>query len=268
MKTKKWLALGLVLVLVMGALAGCGGGSSDAGEETNGEAAGGERKVLKVGTNAAFPPFEFRDENDKIVGFDVDLMNELGAIMGYEIEIIDVPWEGIFAGLGTVYDVVCAGVTISEERKASMEFTDPYYEAGQVIIVRQDYDEIQSEKDLPGKKLGVQVGTTAHEILLEMEGINEGDIIPYDNYPLAFIDLVNGGCDAVVVDIPVGTAEVKENDKVKMVSEEPFVAEYNGIAVQKGNLELVEELNAALAELKASGKYDELVYKWFVEFEG
>lgn len=267
MKKKQWLAIGLVLVLVLGVLAGCGGSQEPAagGEEGNGE---GESRVLKVGLNAAFPPFEMRDENDQLIGFDVDLMKELGAIMGYEIEFIDVPWEGIFAGLGTTYDVVCSGVTIKEERKNSMEFTDPYYEAGQVIIVRQDYDEIQSEKDLPGKKLGVQVGTTAHEILLEMEGINEGDIIPYDNYPLAFIDLVNGGCDAVIVDIPVGKAEVKENDKVKMVSEEPFIAEYNAIAVTKGNTELVEELNAALAELKESGKYEELVQKWFVEFEG
>ncbi|NLP18728.1 MAG: basic amino acid ABC transporter substrate-binding protein [Firmicutes bacterium] len=277
LKTKNCLALGLVLLLVLGILAGCGGPSEpvDLDEEENGvEENGGEELVLleegvlKAAFNADFPPFEMRDENDVLCGFDYDLMNELGKIMGYEVHFDDVPFDGIFAGLGTAYDVVISGVTINDERLLTMDFSDPYFDAGQVIVVRKGYDGIAGEEDLPGKKLGVQIGTTGQDVLTDMEEIADDDILVYDNYPLAFIDLVNGGSDAVVCDVPVAKTEAKRNDKVELVSEEPFTVEFYGIAVAKGNSKMVEELNAALAQVKESGVYDELLVKWFVEYEG
>ncbi|NLY49980.1 MAG: transporter substrate-binding domain-containing protein, partial [Firmicutes bacterium] len=164
----------------------------------------------------------------------MDLANALGEELGMEVEFVDVAFETIFAGLLTnKYDVVISGVTITEERKEKMNFSDPYFEAGQVIVVRKDYDGIKDENDFPGKTLGVQISTTADEVVTRMqEGTDEyegkqiaiKEIKRYDNYPQAFVDLQNGNLDAVVVDKPVGVSYVADHgDKVKLVSEEPFV---------------------------------------------
>lgn len=257
MKGKKWLALGLVLVMVLAVLAGCGQ------QETAGDTGEEEKPVLEVGTNAAFPPFEFRDEQNNIVGFDIDLMNAIGEKLGMEVQYKDVPFEGIIAGLlAEKYDVIAAGLTITEERKEKVNFSDPYFNAGQVIVVLIDNEEIKSEADLVGHSVGVQVGTTADLYLTEeMEGV---DIRRFDNYPLAFLELRNGGIDAVVCDLPVAVEYVKENsDAVKLASDEPFTEEYFGIAIRKEDTELLEKINTALAELKESGELDAIYAKWF-----
>ena len=142
LKTKNsWLWFGTIIGV--GYPGRCGASEPvDLDEEENGvEENGGEELVLleegvlKAAFNADFPPFEMRDENDVLCGFDYDLMNELGKIMGYEVHFDDVPFDGIFAGLGTAYDVVISGVTINDERLLTMDFSDPYFDAGQVIVV-------------------------------------------------------------------------------------------------------------------------------------
>ncbi|MDK2856665.1 MAG: polar amino acid transport system substrate-binding protein [Bacillota bacterium] len=281
---KKWFVLGLVLLVAVSLLVtGCGSkpapeqkpAANEQAEKPAGEGQaqqGAEQPVLRVGFNAAFPPFESVNDKGEFEGFDVDLAYALGKELGMKVEFVDVAWETIFAGLQSKkYDVIISGVTITEERKKTMNFSDPYFEAGQVIMVRKDYDEIKSEKDLAGKKVGVQISTTADEICTAMqEGKSQfgkiaiKEIKRYDNYPQAFVDLQNGNIDAVVVDVPVALPYVaKHSDKVKLVSEKPFVAEYTGIALRKEDTELLKKINAALKKLKEDGTYQKIYDKWF-----
>ncbi|HHY93009.1 MAG TPA: basic amino acid ABC transporter substrate-binding protein [Firmicutes bacterium] len=281
---KKWLTAGLVLLLAVALLVtGC---SSKPAAEPQKPAEGEKpaeqgqaqppagQAVLKVGFNAAFPPFESVNNKGEFEGFDVDLANALGQELGMKVEFVDVAWETIFAGLlSKKYDVIISGVTITDERKQKMNFSDPYFEAGQVIMVRKDYDQIKSEADFAGKKLGVQISTTADEVLTRMlEGKGEyagkkvaiKEIKRYDNYPQAFPDLQNGNLDAVVVDLPVGVPYAnKHADKVKLVSEKPFISEYTGIALRKEDTELLNKINAALKKFKDDGTWQKIYDKWF-----
>jgi polar amino acid transport system substrate-binding protein len=272
-KTLNW-SLVLVLVLALG-LTGCGGGPGAADDE-DGEVAG-EPTVLKWGTNAAFPPFEsISPETGEVEGFDKDLADIIGEELGVEMEVVDTSFETLFAGLEVnKYDMVIAGVTIKTSRMEKMEFSDPYFEAGQVIVVRKDYDEIEDEYDFTDKRIGVQIATTADDFVSDMQDGKENyennaiaikEIKRYDNYPQAFLDLQHGNIEAVVVDEPVGKPYVKEHgDKVKLVDDEPFIKELTAIAFRKGDIEMVEKVNAILAEIRGDGRYDALVKKWFDE---
>ncbi|NLG86472.1 MAG: basic amino acid ABC transporter substrate-binding protein [Firmicutes bacterium] len=272
----KWLTWGLVLVLAMAlVVTGCSSNPAEQGKPA-GEQQAGDKKVLKWGTNAAFPPFESVNAKGEVEGFDKDLADVIGEELGVEMEVVDTAFETLFAGLeAKKFDMVIAGVTITDERKEKMDFSDPYFEAGQLIAVRVDYDEIKDENDFAGKVIGVQIGTTADELVSRMKAgekeyegkaIDIKEVKRYDNYPQAFLDLQHGNLDAVVVDEPVGKAYVKEHgDKVKLVSEEPFVKEYTGIAFRKGDTELVEKVNAVLKKIKEDGRYQEMYDKWFKE---
>ena len=144
----------LALLLTVG-LTGCGGGSG-AADDDNGEDGGlAEKAVIKWGTNAAFPPFEsINPQTGEVEGFDKDLADIIGEELGVEMEVVDTSFETLFAGLESKkYDLVIAGVTIKTSRLEKMDFSDPYYEAGQVIVVRADYDEIEDEYDLPAKRI-------------------------------------------------------------------------------------------------------------------
>lgn len=267
---KKWLTWSVVLVVALSLLVtGC----SQPAEQQSAE---GEKKVLTWGTNAAFPPFESVNTKGEVEGFDKDLADIIGEELGVEMKVVDTAFETLFAGLeAKKFDMVIAGVTITDDRKEKMDFSDPYFEAGQLIVVRVGYDEIEDENDFAEKVLGVQIGTTADELLSRMkdgEDDYEGKAIPikeikrYDNYPQAFLDLQHGNLDAVVVDEPVGKAYVKEHsDKVELVSEEPFYKECMGVAVRKGDTELVEKINAVLKKIKEDGTYEKLVDKWINE---
>ncbi|NMA54965.1 MAG: basic amino acid ABC transporter substrate-binding protein [Firmicutes bacterium] len=268
----------LALLLTVG-LTGCGGGSG-AADDDNGEDGGlAEKAVIKWGTNAAFPPFEsINPQTGEVEGFDKDLADIIGEELGVEMEVVDTSFETLFAGLESKkYDLVIAGVTIKTSRLEKMDFSDPYFEAGQVIVVRADYDEIEDEYDFAGKRIGVQISTTADDFVSDMQAGEEDyegtpidikEIKRYDNYPQAFLDLQHGNIEAVVVDEPVGKPYVQEHgDKVKLVSDEPFIKEKTAIAFRKGDTEMVEKINAILAKIMEDGRYDALVEKWFPEDE-
>jgi ABC-type amino acid transport substrate-binding protein len=270
---KKWLIWSLALVLALAlVVTGC----TSKQEESAGGDQTEDKKVLTWGTNAAFPPFESVNAKGEVEGFDKDLADVIGEELGVEMQVIDTAFETLFAGLeAKKFDMVIAGVTITSERMDKMDFSDPYFEAGQLITVRVDYDEIQDENDFAGKVLGVQIGTTADEIVSRMQAgedeyegkaVDIKEIKRYDNYPQAFLDLQHGNLDAVIVDEPVGKAYVKEHgDKVKLVSEEPFVKEYTAIAFRKGDTEMVNKVNDVLKKIKEDGRYDEMLDKWFNE---
>ncbi|MDD5604723.1 MAG: basic amino acid ABC transporter substrate-binding protein [Dehalococcoidales bacterium] len=245
MKRILWLLLATVLVAGL-LLPGCGG---DTGK-------------IRVATDATWPPFEYVDTTTgEIVGFDVDLFNAIAEEAGLEVEWINVEWDPLLAGVAQgTYDAAISSITIKEERKADMDFSDPYYIAGQIIVARTD-STMTGAGDLVGKKVGVQSGTTGDDEVSAMDGVN---VTGYDEIGMAFVALMNNQVDAVVCDTPVASGYVNKYDTLKTVGEVLTTEEY-GIAMPKGSDELMSKINAALAEVKAKGVIDQLVEKWLVD---
>jgi polar amino acid transport system substrate-binding protein len=220
-----------------------------------------------VGTDATFKPFEYVDEKTKqILGFDVDLMNAIAADQGIKVEeYVNINFDGIIPGLlAKKFDAIISAMTITEERKKQVAFSDPYINAGQILAVRQDNTTIKDEKTLPqGVKLGAQLGTTGEIEAKRLAAAVGGTVKSYDDITLAFQDLALGRLDAVVNDYPVSADYVASNPgaKLKLVGK-PFTEEYYGIAVRPEDKELLARINAGLKKLKDSGKLDELMKKW------
>jgi polar amino acid transport system substrate-binding protein len=244
MKRLLWTLLATVLVAGL-LLSGCGGGTDK----------------IRVATDATWPPFEYVDtDTNAIVGFDVDLFNAIAKKAGLEVEWINVEWDPLLAGVAQgTYDAAISSITIKESRKAEMDFSDPYYIAGQVIVTRTD-STITGAEGLIGKTVGVQSGTTGDDEVREMDGVN---VTGYDEIGMAFVALMNKQVDAVVCDTPVAAGYVGKYGTLKTAGEVLTTEEY-GIAMPKGSDELMGKINKALAEVLSEGIIDQLVEKWLV----
>ncbi|HWT02963.1 MAG TPA: ABC transporter permease subunit [Pyrinomonadaceae bacterium] len=217
---------------------------------------------LRVGTDATYPPFE-TVEGDVYSGFDIDLINALAKEMNVRARFINASFDGIFPALqnGT-FDAVISSVTITDERKATMLFTDPYYDSGQLIAVREETQGINTPDDLKGKTVGVQINTTALYDLEKREGVT---VNKYNTIDLALLDLQNKRIDAVVCDAPVLKFMIFKSFRGLKTVGRRFTDEKFGIAVAAGNEDLVRELNAALKRVRESGEYDRIHETWFGE---
>ncbi|HEC60958.1 MAG TPA: basic amino acid ABC transporter substrate-binding protein [bacterium] len=216
-----------------------------------------------VATDATWPPMEMVDESKNIVGFDIDLLNAAAEAGGFTVEFRNTAWDGIFAGLPAgAYDAVMSSVTITDERKKQMDFSIPYINAGQILIVRTDTTGVEKLADLKGKSVGAQIGTTGS---FEIEKIAGVTLKTYDEIGLAFEDLVNGRIDAAVADTPVAADFALQNknykDKLKIVGK-PFTDEFYGIAVKKGNTKVLETINAGLEKVLNTKTYKKIEEKW------
>ncbi|NLW55145.1 MAG: basic amino acid ABC transporter substrate-binding protein [Firmicutes bacterium] len=223
---------------------------------------------IVVGSSADFAPFEYVDEiTGELKGFDLDLMRAIGEELGMEVEIKNVAWDGIIPGLlSGNYNVIASGLTITEERQEVVNFTDPYINAGQVIVVRAGDDSITSPADLAGKKVAVQVNTTGDlkaTEMMEEEGIAITEIRRFNNAPDAFLELMNGGVEAVVIDLGVAGEQFKATPGIYQMAGEPFTVEEYGFALRKSDTELLEKINAALVSLRSKGVYDEIYERYF-----
>jgi polar amino acid transport system substrate-binding protein len=219
--------------------------------------------VITVASDATWPPMEYIDANKEIVGFDIDLIKAVAEAGGFEVQVINTAWDGIFGGLKNGdYDAVISSVTITDERKQEFDFSMPYINAGQVLIVQNATSGVTKLADLAGKAVGAQIGTTG---AFEIEKVSGVELKTYDELGLAIEDLANGRIAGVVADTPIAADFVLQNaayvGKLKIVGE-PFTDEYYGIVVQKGNTELLEKINAGLKKVLDSGKDEELMDKW------
>ena len=199
--------------------------------------------ILNVGTNAEFPPFEFVGDDGEPAGFDIALIEAIAEKLGVDVQVENMEFDSLVASIGSKIDVAIAGMTVTEERKNMVDFSDEYYEAVQYIIVPSD-SEIASAADLEGKNIGVQLGTTGDFIV---EEIKDASAAQYNKAVDAVNDLRNGRVDAVIID---------KNPEFG------FEKEYYAIALPKGDEELAKSINDALAELKADGTFDELVSQY------
>ncbi len=222
-------------------------------------------KVYVVGTDAAYAPFESQNEKGEIVGFDIEVVQAIAKKAGIEVKFVNTPWEGIFNSLAQGdRDMVVSAVTITDERKQTMDFTDPYFDAQQLIAVKET-SKVTKFADLKKLKVGVQTGTTGDEAVSKLLGKTSTAIKRFESTPLALKELESGGVDAVVADNGVVIHYVANNPggKFKTVSDKEFVPEQYGIAVKKGNAELLAKLNKGLADIKADGTYDQIYTKYF-----
>jgi polar amino acid transport system substrate-binding protein len=255
---KKVLASILTTIITVSSLVGCGSAattSSDAGSATNG--------TLVVGTNAAFPPFEYVGDDGNPDGFDVALIKAIGSKIGMEVQIQDMEFDSLVSSIGGKIDVAIAGMTVTEERKNMVDFSDSYYEAVQDVIIPKG-SSIASADDLKNLNIGVQLGTTGEFIADEIEGAN---ISAYNKAVDAVNDLINGRVDCVIVDKnPAEVFGAQYSDKVDVLpgTNFDFEPENYAIALPKGNTELADKINSALKELKADGTYDALI-KQYIE---
>jgi polar amino acid transport system substrate-binding protein len=222
-------------------------------------------KVYVVGTDAAYAPFESQNEKAEIVGFDIDVVKAVAKKAGIELKFINTPWEGIFnALLQGDRDLVVSAVTITPERQQTMDFSEPYFDAQQLIAVKQN-SKVAKFGDLKGLKVGVQTGTTGDEAISKLQGKTSRNIKRFELTPLALKELEAGGVDAVVADNGVIVNYVVNNPGglFKTVSDPTFVPERYGIALKKGNVELLAKVNQGLAGIKADGSYQALYAKYF-----
>ena len=222
-------------------------------------------KVYVVGTDAAYAPFESQNEKGEIVGFDIEVLKAVAAKAGIEVKLVNTPWEGIFNALAQGdRDIVVSAVTITDERKGTMDFTQPYFDAQQLIAVRQD-SKVAKFADLKKLKVGVQTGTTGDEAVTKLMGKTSTAIKRFESTPLALKELEAGGVDAVVADNGVVIHYVANNPggKFKTVADKDFVPEQYGIAVKKGNAELLAKLDQGLAGIKSDGSYAQIYGKYF-----
>jgi len=217
--------------------------------------------IIRIATDATFPPFEMVDEISKeLTGFDVDLMKAIAENAGFQYEFVNLPFDPMLAGVAECqYDMAIAAITITDERKAQFLFSDPYIDAGQIIIVKADDNSITSKSDLSGKTIGAQLGTTGEIEAQAIEGITYK---PYDTYDLAFLDLANGQIDAVIADYPTALGFIAQNpEKLKTVGEK-FTNESYGIAICKDRADLLDKINPALQAVKNAGVIEDLAAKY------
>ena len=215
---------------------------------------------LVVATDTAFVPFEFK-EGDKYVGFDIDLWDEIAKDLGLEYKLQPMDFNGIIPALQTKQvDVALAGITIKDERKKVIDFSDGYYDSGFLLMVPAD-SAIKGAEDLDGKTLAVKTGTSATDYA--KENFRETELRQFPNIDNAYLELQTGRVDAAMHDTPNVLYYIANagNGKVKAVGAQMMAHEY-GIAFPKGS-DLVGKVNEALKTIKADGRYAAIYKKWF-----
>ena len=222
-------------------------------------------RVYVVGTDAAYAPFESQNKKGEIVGFDIEVVKAAAQKAGIEVKFLNTPWEGIFNSVAQGdRDLLISAITITPERRQTLDFSDPYFDAKQLIAVKND-SKIAKFSDLAKLKVGVQNGTTGDEVITKLQGKDSPNIKRFESTPLALKEMQSGGVDAVVADNGVVVHYVANNpdSKFKIINDSSFSSEQYGIAVKKGNTELLEKINKGLAGIKADGSYNQIYTQYF-----
>ncbi|WP_297871176.1 transporter substrate-binding domain-containing protein [uncultured Oscillibacter sp.] len=284
---KKFLTCLLALAMVL-SLAACGGKDSGSGNDAgttppassdagSGDAAGDsgsasfttvEEGKLHMSTNAAFPPYEMTTDAGGFEGIDVEVADAIARKLGLELVVDDMGFDAALTAVQTGQsDIAMAGITVTDDRLEVMDFSDSYATGVQVVIVQKDSPAVQSIDDLASAAMiGTQKATTGYIYCSdspENGGYGEDHVTAYDTGALAVMALVNGQVDAVVIDNEPAKAFVAENPSLEILDTEFAVEDY-AIGFAKGNTALLEAVNAAMAELKADGTFQDIVDKYIV----
>lgn len=219
-------------------------------------------RVITIGSDTTYPPFEFVADDGSIVGFDVDVMNAICERVNCVAQFQTTAWDGIFPALAAgEFDMVVSGVTITEERARIVAFSDPYLSYGQVVVVRAGNTEVDAEALRSGSHtVAAQIGTTNEAQAIDLAG--EANVRAYDTFDLAFLALVNGDVDAVISDEPTAEEFVERYAGQLEISDRGLTSEELGFAFPQGS-ELIDPINAGLAMIREDGTLDALVEEWF-----
>ncbi|NIY48795.1 basic amino acid ABC transporter substrate-binding protein [Cedecea colo] len=223
------------------------------------------QQTYVVGSGGTYRPFEFENSQKQLEGFDIDIIKAVAKAEGFDIKLVNTPWEGIFATLNSGdRDIIISGITITDKRKAMVDFSVPYFPAEQSIVVSTD-SKVDSINALKGKKVGVVNSSAGDIVVSDTLGKNSTDIKRFDNTPLMLQELAEDGIDAAVGDVGVIKYYIKSHPEkaLKTVSDAKFERQYFGIAVAKDNQELLGKINAGLKKIIADGTYAKIYTTWF-----
>lgn len=222
-------------------------------------------KEITFAADCTWPPMEMIDANKQITGFAPELLAAMGKAAGFKPVVKNTAWDGIFAGLAAgKYDAISSSVSITDERKKSMDFSEPYFEVKQAVVVQKDGG-VKDAAGLKGKQVGAQIGTTGYFAAKKIDGAKPKS---YDEIGLAIEDLYNGRIAAAICDDPVAAdyalqkADYKDKLAIAFIIETDQ-KEYYGWPVKKGDKDTLDTINKALKMVKDSGEYDKIKAKWF-----
>jgi glutamine transport system substrate-binding protein len=262
---KKWTVLITAIVMVI-ALAGCG--SKEAGTNTNaGTGTSAPAKKILIASDGTYAPMEYMDK-DKITGFDIEFLAEVMKEAGIDYEVKNVAWDTLLESVkqGTEYQAGISSISITDDRKQSFDFSIPYFESINMILVKED-SPVKTADDLKGKKVAVQTGTTADILMTQIMGGGNSALKKFDSNAVALLEMENGGAEAVVADIAIIRDYVKNHPdkKLKAIPDtKNFISEYYAIAYPKGS-QLKAKIDPAIKKVIENGTYATLFKKWFGE---
>lgn len=228
---------------------------------TNGTEVSAEKEKLQIGTDTNYVPFEFLDqEAGEYIGFDIDLIDAIAEEVGFEYELKPMDYAGIIPALQTEnLDMAIAGITINPVREETIDFSEPYYDAGTAVMVKSDEEDIESIDDLAGKVIATKQGTSSYDYVKDMKEVKK--VVPFPNIDQAYLELEKGSADAVVFDLPSLLYYINTGADGKVL-DDLLEGQTFGIALPKGS-PLKTEVDLALAEIRENGTYDALHEKWF-----
>lgn len=222
-----------------------------------------ELPAVSVATDATWPPMEYFNREGTLIGFDIDLLREIGRHAGFRPVFRSVAWDGIFLGLlNGSYEMIASSVTILDERKKVMLFSDPYLDAAQYLVVRREDSSTEALGDLHGRRVGAQIGTTGARIAQDAGTT----VHTYDDLGLAIEDLVQGRLAGVVADVAIVEYYILSHPhygKELRILDQPYATEQYGFAIRQDRPELKTAIDEALAVLRENGRLEEIKRYWF-----
>lgn len=265
-KTKKWISFFAISSLALVTVA-CGGGAQPASSNNQNKSSDevlkkiADSKTLTVGTDATFKPFEYKN-GDKYEGFDIELIQEVAKQLGADkVDFVNTEFKGLIPGLqAKKFDLIASAMYITDERKQTIDFSDSYFPGGLSIMVKKDNEAIKGIEDLKGKKVSVQIGTKSVKFL--EDNYKDIKLTKVEKNTEMFLELESGKVDAVVTGLPAAKTYAKEKGTTKVLPK-TLTEEYYGYGIRKDNAEFTKAVNEAFKKVKDSGKYDQLVKKWF-----
>lgn len=242
------------------------GSENKEGEEEQKDAQSSTGTTYLIATDTTFAPFEFEDESGNFVGIDMDLLSAIAEDQGFQYELQILGFNGAVQALESKQcDAVIAGMSITEERKLKFDFSDPYFDSGVVMGIASDNEAIKSYEDLKGKKVAIKTGTEGAAFAEAIKDQYDFEVVYFEESSSLYEDVKLGNTAACFEDYPVLGYAISQNIGLKIVTEKEAGNSY-GIAVSKGaNAELLEKINTGLANLRETGKYQEIIDRYIQE---
>ncbi|WP_438313838.1 transporter substrate-binding domain-containing protein [Sporosarcina sp. FA9] len=260
---KKFGVYSLMLAIML-VLAACGSDKANSSKDESPEnSTGAAKEIYKVGIDTTYPPFEF-EVDGKYTGIDIDLITAIAKNQGINIEFDAMDFGGIIPAMqADQLDIAIAGMSITEDRKKVVDFSDPYFEAGLSLVVGADSSDIETIGDLKGKTIAAKNGTTGAIFAQENEAEYGYTLVLFDDSPAMFQEVSNGKADALIEDYPVIAYAIAQNNLDLQIVGERLNGDNYGIAILKGkHQDILQKINKGLQDLRDSGEYDEIIAKY------